>query len=306
MLILILFQYQVVKDDFPVQGDLNKVISYEAQREIFMSKKEGGRMEQPIDMNGFSIDNLPLPTDPDHVCSKKYVDTNFLNRLAGGQIGGDLDMRGHSIKYLKLDKSDSAAARVAEMNLKADKSNLDDYFKVDGSRAMTGNLQMINNRIYKLPDPQLADEPATLGYVSQLNNNLFNSYLDLAGVRKMTGNLQMNNNQITGLTNPPSANDHASNKKYVDDTISKANIKPSSTPKNVFKYLMDDVNEWSSEYNIKVGNFIDLAESPHSWDKRVLNITPIKDGKNYRFRLGLQMFPLTLNKPIIFTNRRII
>ena len=59
---------------------------------------------------------------------------------------------------------------------------------------------------------------------------------------------------------------------------------------------MEDVNEWSSEYNIKVGNFIDLAESPHSWDKRVLNITPIKDGKNYRFRLGLQMFPMKTNE----------
>ena len=37
----------VPKDNYPVQGDLNKVISYEAQREIFLSKKEGGRMEAP-------------------------------------------------------------------------------------------------------------------------------------------------------------------------------------------------------------------------------------------------------------------
>ena len=59
---------------------------------------------------------------------------------------------------------------------------------------------------------------------------------------------------------------------------------------------MDDVNEWSSEYNIKVLSFSDLAESPHSWDKRVLNITPVKDGANYRFRLGLQMFPMKTNE----------
>ena len=248
----------VPKDDYPVQGDLNKVISYETQREIFLSKREGGKMLQPIDMNGFTIDNLPLPTANDHACNKTYVDT----------------------------KVDS----------KADTSNLDDYLKIDGSKALTGNLQMNNNRIYKLPNPQLADEPATLGYVTQLNNNLFNSYLDLKGVRKMTGNLQMNNNQITGLTNPPSADDHASNKKYVDDNISKARIKPSHLPENVFKYLMDDVNEWSTEYNIKVGNFIDLAESPHSWNKRVLNITPIKDNVNYRFRLGLQLYPIITNQ----------
>ena len=39
---------------------------------------------------------------------------------------------------------------------------------------------------------------------------------------------------------------------------------------------MDDVNEWSTEYNVKVESFSDLSESPHSWDKKVLNISPIK------------------------------
>ena len=100
----------------------------------------------------------------------------------------------------------------------------------------------------------------------------------------------MNDKRITGLTNRPNADDEATNKKYVDDNISKSNIKPSHTPKNVFQYLMNDVNEWSSEYGVKVESFSELAESPHSWDKRVLNITPVKSGRNYRFRLGLQMF----------------
>ena len=64
----------------------------------------------------------------------------------------------------------------------------------------------------------------------------------------------------------------------------------------MFQYLMDDVNEWSSEYNVKVESFSDLSESPHSWDKRVLNISPIKSGSNYRFRLGLQMFRMKTNE----------
>ena len=98
------------------------------------------------------------------------------------------------------------------------------------------------------------------------------------------------------LSNPPNSNDEATNKKYVDDNISKANIKPTHCPKNVFQYLMDDVNEWSSEYNVKVESFSKLAESPHSWDKKVLNISPIKSGRNYRFRLGLQMFRMKTNE----------
>ena len=105
----------------------------------------------------------------------------------------------------------------------------------------------------------------------------------------MLGNLQMNDHRITGLTNPPNGDDEATNKKYVDENISKSNIKPS-------QYLMDDVNEWLTEYNVKVGVINDLPESPHSWDKKVLNITPIKNGRNYRFRLGLQMFRMKTNE----------
>ena len=59
---------------------------------------------------------------------------------------------------------------------------------------------------------------------------------------------------------------------------------------------MNDVNEWSSEYGIKVDKFIDLQESPHPWDKRVLKVTPVKNGSNYRFRVGLQMFRMKTNE----------
>ena len=116
----------------------------------------------------------------------------------------------------------------------------------------------------------------------------------------MRGNIKINDNRITGLTNPPNADDEATNKKYVDENISKANIKPSHTSKNVFQYLMNDVNEWSTEYNVNVEKFSNLAESPHSWDKRVLNISPIKTANNYRFRLGLQMFRMKTNETYSF------
>ena len=95
----------------------------------------------------------------------------------------------------------------------------------------------------------------------------------------MLGNIQMNEHRITGLTNPLSSDDEARNKKFVDENISKSNIKPSHTPKNVFQYLMDDVNGWSTEYNVIVGSINDLPESSHSWDKKVFNITPIKKNK---------------------------
>ena len=155
---------------------------------------------------------------------------------------------------------------------------------------------MNNNRITRLPEPQLADEPVTKKYLTLTNSIFCNVFLDLQGNSKMRRNLQMNDHRITGLTNPPNADDEATNKKYVDSYVSKSNIKPSHSPKNVFQYLMNDVNEWSPEYGIKVESFSDLGESPHYWDKRVLNISPIKNGNNYRFRLGLQMFRMKTNE----------
>ena len=112
---------------------------------------------------------------------------------------------------------------------------------------MQGNLQMNNNRITRLPLPSLGDEAATKNYVTITMNHLPNLFLDRQGNSKMLGNLQMNDHRITGLTDPDS-DDEATNKKYVVDShVSKSNIKPSHTPKNVFQYLMDDLNEWSSE-----------------------------------------------------------
>ena len=183
-----------------------------------------------------------------------------------------------------------------KLNNKANKNDLNDYLKLDGSEQMEGNLQMNNNRIIKLPEPQLDDEPVTKKFLTLTNSIFYNEFLDLQGNSKMRGNIKMNDNRITGLTNPPDADDEATNKKYVDSHVSKSNIKPSHTPKNVFQYLMDDVNEWSTEYNVKVGSFSDLPESPHSWDKKVLNITPVKSGRSYRFRLGLQMFRMKTNE----------
>ena len=64
-------------EPYPVRGNLNKVnkvISYETQREIFLSKKEGGRMSQLIDKGGFAVENLKTPTAIDHAVNKGYLE----------------------------------------------------------------------------------------------------------------------------------------------------------------------------------------------------------------------------------------
>ena len=46
---------------YPVRGDLTKAISYQDTRNIFLSKKEGGKMEASIDMNNNTIYNVKDP-----------------------------------------------------------------------------------------------------------------------------------------------------------------------------------------------------------------------------------------------------
>ena len=269
-------------------------------------------------MKGFAIKNLKVtPGGDGSATSRKYVDRKLGTKADRNDLNG----------YLKLDGSNQMSANLrmngkrvvgltnvpaydgeatnkkyvdVKLNDKVDKNSLNGYLKLDGTSQMQGNLEMNNNRITKLPLPNLGDEAAAKHYVTLTMNHLPNLFLDRQGNSKMLGNLQMNDHRITGLTDPDS-DDEATNKKYVDSHVSKSNIKPSYTPKNVFRYLMDDVNEWSTEYNVKMGSFSDLPETPHSWDKKVLNITPIKSGSNYRFRLGLQMFRMKTNESYSLT-----
>ena len=291
---------------------INSKINTSPSSNIFV-KKDSPEVGADLDMKGFAIKNLKVtPGGDGSASSRKYVDRklgtkadrNDLNgylKLDGtNQMSSNLRMNGKRITGLiNVPAYDGEATNKkyvdTQLNDKANKNDLNSYLELDGTSQMQGNLQMNNNRITRLPLPNLGDEAATKNYVTITMNHLPNLFVDRQGNSKMLGNLQMNDHRITGLTDPDS-DDEATNKKYVDSHVSKSNIKPSHTPKNVFQYLMDDVNEWSSEYNVKVESFSDLSESPHSWDKKVLNISPIKSRNNYRFRLGLQMFRMKTNE----------
>ena len=289
-----------------LETEINSKINTSPSLNNFV-KKDSPEVAADLDMKGFAIKNMKVtPANDASATSRKYVDgklntkadksilSQYIKRDGSVQMVGGLQMNGNRITGLTnvpYYNGEAANKRYVDdkVNVKTDKSDLDDYLKLDGTKPMQGNINMNNKRITRLPDPQLADEPVTRNFLANSNTLFYNIFLDLDGNSQMRGNIKMNDKRITGLTNLPNDDDEATNKKYVDN-ISKANIKPSHTLKNLFQYLMNDVNEWSTEYNVKVGSFLNLPESPHSWDKRVLNTTPVKSGNNYRFRLGLQMF----------------
>ena len=221
------------------------------------------------------------------------------------EVGADLDMKGFEVKNIKLIPTGDLNATSKKyvdrkVNKKADITSLTQYVKKD-SPEVDADLDMKGFEVKNIKLIPTGDLNATSKkYVDRKVNKKADITSLTQYVKKdspeVVADLDMKGYRVTNLTNPTLYDSEAANKKYVDDSILKSHVKPSHTPKNGFQYLMNDVNEWSSEYGIKVDKFIDLQESPHSWDKRVLKITPVKNGSNYRFRLGLQMFGMKTNE----------
>ena len=217
--------------------------------------------------------------------------TSINQTIPGKKIFHDIEVPNPTIDGNACNKAyvDNEISKIS------DASDNSDYVRKSGD-TMSGTLNMNNNRITNLPSPHLSTEPATKDYVGSVTNHMGSLFLDRLGTNTILGNINLNKHKIINMIEPVDDLDSC-NKLYVDKAIVKSSIKPNSIPDNVFKYLMNDTNEWSSEYNIKVHSFLDLSESPHSWNERVLSITPLKDdGNNYQFCLGIQCFPLDNNQ----------
>ena len=138
------------------------------------------------DMVGKKLTNVGAPTSDTDSATKKYVDTNS----GGGKtslltVDSNIDMKSqYSITKLKTptDNDDAANKKYVD-DSKVDGSV---FLKLDGTRSMTGNLNMNNNRIFNIPNPTGPKQPIPLVY-SDL------AYLKVDGSNKMTNDLNMDN-----------------------------------------------------------------------------------------------------------------
>ena len=158
------------------------------------------------DMVGKKLTNVGNPTDDKDAVSKNYVDTHG-GKTSSLTIDSNIDMKSQfSITKLKTptDNDDAANKKYVD-DSKVDGSV---FLKLDGSRPMTGNLNMNNKRILNIQNPTGGNEPIPLAY-SDI------AYLKVDGSNSMTNNLNMNNKRIINLI---TTNDtDAATKKYVDD-----------------------------------------------------------------------------------------
>ena len=69
--------FRLKSNPYPIHGDLTKVINYQDTRDIFLSKKEGWKMEASINMNNNTLYYVKDPEGADQATNKKYVDNQL-------------------------------------------------------------------------------------------------------------------------------------------------------------------------------------------------------------------------------------
>ena len=284
--------------NYPIPGNTNKVINYESQREIFLSRQESFPMQADINMNNNFIQNIATPTSSHQVTNKGYCDYNFLNRQSGGVLMGPLSMNRNDLTGIpdtpKFGYSAVNKNYVDGEISKIPGTDTSPFLKIDGSRAMTGNLDMGDHSIQKVGDPANSDDVATKNYVDAEIGYISTPFLKLDGTRAMTGVLNMNDQKISNLK-MPEFNTDAANKQYIDEKLLKSHLL-SSEVENAFKYLSDQ-DESSSERNIIVHGIQDFNGSPHK-NKKAYDIDLIYTSgtQNYDSKIGINLYPLPVGK----------
>ena len=255
-------------DSYPVEGNTNKAISYETQREIFLSRRESFPMQADINMNNNFIQNVATPTSSHQATNKGYCDYNFLNRQKGGVLMGPLSMnRNDLIGIPDTPKFGYSAVNKNYVDGEITKIDTTQFVKKVGD-TMTGVLNMNGNKIKNVGAPYTYENDAAV------NVGFFNTELNAS-----------NSNVFTQITN--------AYKQYVDHS----HVSPSGQQTDVFRYLMEDADHSSSENNIVVTGIVDFAASPHEINKKAYEFTLVKDtdGSNdYRSRIGFNLYSLPL------------
>ena len=285
-------------DSYPVEGNTNKAISYETQREIFLSRQESFPMQADINMNNNFIQNIATPTSSHQVTNKGYCDYNFLNRQSGGVLMGPLSMNRNDLTGIpdtpKFGYSAVNKNYVDGEISKIPGTDTSPFLKIDGSRAMTGNLDMGDHSIQKVSDPVNSDDVATKNYVDAEIGYISTPFLKLDGTRAMTGILNMNTHKISNVVNPEFDTDVV-NKQYLENKLIESHLQPSG-PSNIFHFLMNDTSKFSSIREIIIGSFSDVEKVAHRLNKKALSILLQNDLQtvSYSARLGLDMTSLSV------------
>ena len=261
-------------------------MSYETQREIFLSRKESFPMQADINMNNNFIQNIATPTSSHQGVNKGYCDYNFLNRQKGGRIMGSLSMNQNDLFEIPAPKCGSSAVNKNYVDAKIPSVETTQFVKKSGDR-MGGDLDM-DSHFIKNVGINLSDD------TTAVPKSYVDSFANTAVLNPLTTDLVMNNFQIKQLKSPTEDKD-AINKKYFKDELLKSHLIPSHR-ENEFKYLLDQ-DESSSERNIIVNGIVDFNRSPHKNKKAYsIDLVYTPGTHNYDSQIGINIFSLSIGK----------
>ena len=285
--------------NYPIPGNTNKVINYESQREIFLSRQESFPMEADINMNNNFIQNIATPTSSHQVTNKGYCDYNFLNRQKGGVLMGPLSMNRNDLTGIPdTPKFGYSAVNKNYVDGEITKIDTTPFVKLDGSRTMTGSLNMNGNQIIRLKEPVSSSDASTKGYTDRKIDNIqkidTTLFIKKDGSVPMAADLDMGTHKISNVVNPEFDTDVV-NKQYLENKLIESHLQPSG-PSNIFHFLMNDTSKFSSIREIIIGSFSDVEKVAHRLNKKALSILLQNDSQtvSYSARLGLDMTSLSV------------
>ena len=288
--------------NYPIPGNTNKVINYESQREIFLSRQESFPMLADINMNNNFIQNIATPTSSHQATNKGYCDYNFLSRQKGGVLMSSLSMNQNDLFEIPAPKYGNSAVNKNYIDTEITKvhQNLDltPFLRKDGQRAMTGSLNMNGNQIIRLKEPVSSSDASTKGYTDRKIDNIqkidTTLFIKKDGSVPMAADLDMGTHKISNVVNPEFDTDVV-NKQYLENKLIESHLQPSG-PSNIFHFLMNDTSKFSSIREIIIGSFSDVEKVAHRLNKKALSITLQNDVQtvSYSARLGLDMSSLSV------------
>ena len=247
-------------------ANYDNLVSYSDVKNIFLSRKETFPMEAGLDMGNQTIFNVKDPTVDDQGANMRFVNSQ-ISKFAANPILGETNLTGEKIINLGTPTNDDDAAT---------KSYVDDEMKKHRDLAIQEGLQIqaeIDEKVDKGKQIDMKGEKIiNLGMPTGKNDAASRKFVILETAKsllltggKMIGGIDVRQNKIFDLPRPPSLSD-AATKEYVDQSF----VDPSGSMKNVFQYIMDDVDETSSESNITVLGILDFPKSPHVFQRKAI------------------------------------
>ena len=183
------------------------------------------KMLGALNMDNRRVENLaPARHGFSDAVSSLHLNTFFFDlNTNDGKIEAQnpIDMKNEKISNLAegTDNSDAITKHQLETGLapKADKTELSNYLKRDGTVSVTGNFDFGDNIITKVGNGSQSTDVVNKGYIDTAlaaKPNV-NQVVLRDGSQDMTGNLNMSQKKIVNLADPTGRND-ATGKGYVD------------------------------------------------------------------------------------------